>query len=309
MELKKISLSEIIVNKNDNVRENYGDLEKLQNSMSEMKENLVPILVVPEKGKYKLVYGYRRFECAKNLGWDEIKCIVQKEDNPDIRFLMMYHENIGREDLKWHEESKALALKRKIDGKLKKEKEFVSDEGKERGISSRAIEKILQGAKIIKEYPSLKNESSRNHAIEKYSKIKKLEDDIKEKIKKEEISIDEALKQDFKKEKKRKIDKNKALVDELKKDSEHYEKESKEAKEKLKEYKKDIFESVKKSIKEERIEKGIWLEEEVEAMIDAAVTCESFGNKDEMDDKECKECKKTDVYNKCQFWYERKNKS
>jgi len=307
--IEYIKLSKIIIDEKDNIREDYGDLTKLQKSMEEAGENIVPILVAPEKKKYKLVYGYRRFKCAKNLNWAEIKCIVKEEDDPNVRFLLMYYENDSRENLKWHEESKALKLKREIDGRLKKEKEFVNDEGEERGVSPRTVERILEGAKIIDEYPALKNEPTRGHAKEKYIRIKDLDDKTREKIKNEEISIDEALNRKVKKEKRETLDKNKALVEEFKKDSKYYETEYNKIKEEFKEYKNNIFESVKKSLKDQRIEKGIWLEKEVKSMIDAAVTCECFGEKDGMDEDECKKCENTDIFDKCQFWYERNKNS
>ena len=55
-QIEYIELSKIIVNKEDNIREDYGDLSKLQKSMGDTSINIVSILVSPKKNKYKLIY-------------------------------------------------------------------------------------------------------------------------------------------------------------------------------------------------------------------------------------------------------------
>jgi len=48
---------------------------------------LEPLVVMPQNGKYVVLSGARRLECAKELGYDKVPCIITVVDNPILAVI------------------------------------------------------------------------------------------------------------------------------------------------------------------------------------------------------------------------------
>lgn len=298
MIFKKIKLDEIDCNDKANIRKDYGKLDELVASLKQAGENVAPIGVLLEKNKYQLIYGFRRCKALKEANILDANCNVYENIDDVKKFQLMYAENLGRKDLNWSEEAFALTQKIELEKGAKGIEEIIKDVAIKEGKSTRSIRRILEAANIVKEIEILKGERTRSAALSKYKLLKKLTSDTLEKVKNGELSIKKAIKSIKIDTIKKKIDSNTFVIDELKGEIENY-------KERLD----NIHEEVIKIPKAKRIEKGLWVEKEVDLLIEAAKTCEAFGVKD-IEPKICKECEKNSpkIKERCDFWHERKTK-
>jgi ParB family chromosome partitioning protein len=98
-----------------NVRKSVGDLTELKLSIQE-KGILQPILVRPQKNKYEVVVGSRRFEAAKSLGLKMIPAIIRPLNDAEALSLSLV-ENIQRNDLELEEEAEGILKLMKLDPK------------------------------------------------------------------------------------------------------------------------------------------------------------------------------------------------
>lgn len=110
-EIVEIPLEEIVVPEWRIRREVVKD-----RSFEELKEDmrvnglLQPIEVAPlQSGMYELVFGFRRYEAARELGWKTIKAVVRPRDYLE-RQLAEVSENIHR--LPYNSRERALAIAR-----------------------------------------------------------------------------------------------------------------------------------------------------------------------------------------------------
>jgi len=104
MEVKKIKLSKIHIEKSMRAGIREEKLVDLVNSMNQVGL-LAPILVEEvEGGKYNLIAGSRRVMAAKALGWREIPAVVRKRKK-EGGWEEMWHENFCREDVTAVEEA------------------------------------------------------------------------------------------------------------------------------------------------------------------------------------------------------------
>jgi ParB family chromosome partitioning protein len=98
-----------------NVRKSVGDLTELKLSIQE-KGILQPILVRPQKNKYEVIVGSRRFEAAKSLGLKMIPAIIRPLNDAEALSLSLV-ENIQRNDLELEEEAEGILKLMKLDPK------------------------------------------------------------------------------------------------------------------------------------------------------------------------------------------------
>jgi ParB family chromosome partitioning protein len=98
-----------------NVRRSVGDLTELKLSIQE-KGILQPILVRPQKNKYEVIVGSRRFEAAKALGLKMIPAIIRPLNDAEAISLSLV-ENIQRNDLELEEEAEGILKLMKLDPK------------------------------------------------------------------------------------------------------------------------------------------------------------------------------------------------
>jgi ParB/RepB/Spo0J family partition protein len=109
LETHKLSVGEM------NVRKSVGDLTELKLSIQE-KGILQPILVRPQKNKYEVIVGSRRFEAAKALGLKMIPAIIRPLSDAEALSLSLV-ENIQRNDLELEEEAEGILKLMKLDPK------------------------------------------------------------------------------------------------------------------------------------------------------------------------------------------------
>ena len=98
-----------------NVRRSVGDLTELKLSIQE-KGILQPILVRPQKNKYEVIVGSRRFEAAKALGLKIVPAIIRPLNDAEAISLSLV-ENIQRNDLELEEEAEGILKLMKLDPK------------------------------------------------------------------------------------------------------------------------------------------------------------------------------------------------
>src|SRR5574337_451319 len=80
-----------------------GPLEELVESMAK-RGLLQPIGAKPVNGRWEVVWGDRRTQAARELGWEKIKAVVVLGDERRL-FLDRAHENLVRADLSPIEEA------------------------------------------------------------------------------------------------------------------------------------------------------------------------------------------------------------
>jgi ParB family chromosome partitioning protein len=287
MKLETILLEKIDIIPSFNIRSEFGEEETkdLEESIKITDGNIQPILVCQKDDRYQLISGERRFKALKQTGHTHASCIVYDQTTSDLqKTQLMYNENLGRKNLTWREEVKA----------VKKLKTLGFDISLETIINQKKISKskawdLLEALKAVEEFSDLINEKTRSICLQKYKQIKKLEKEKQEGVKERKITIKEALSSD-KLVRKKNIES--MVIEELKIEVKDY-------KEKLN----DIYGLVKKLDKIERLSNGIWLTDEIKQLIEASRTCETFGKMDDKDN-ECILCHKEtpDIYAKCEFY-------
>jgi len=91
----KLSIEEILVDPQDRVRLDPGDLESLSASISEV--GLLNPVVVDENNR--LVAGYRRLSACRSLGWDRVEVRVIAFSGDELKMLEAEAaENLFRKD-------------------------------------------------------------------------------------------------------------------------------------------------------------------------------------------------------------------
>ena len=85
-------------------RTSIGDIDSLKESINRLGL-LQPIGITKDN---VLVYGFRRLQAVKALGWKEIPYVLV-ELNQDLQSLAELEENLKRKDMTWQEEVKAKA--------------------------------------------------------------------------------------------------------------------------------------------------------------------------------------------------------
>ncbi len=98
MEVKMIDLDKIEQNENTRVKYKVNDLADLMSSMK--TDGLLQPVGVRElpSGKYDAVFGNRRIEAARKLGWIEIPCNIMGADTDTDRDVLNLVENIKRQN-------------------------------------------------------------------------------------------------------------------------------------------------------------------------------------------------------------------
>ena len=98
-----------------NVRKSVGDLTELKLSIQE-KGIVEPLLVRPQKNKYEIIVGSRRFEAAKALGLRKVPAMIRPLTDADALSISLV-ENIQRNDLELEEEAEGILKLMKLDPK------------------------------------------------------------------------------------------------------------------------------------------------------------------------------------------------
>jgi ParB/RepB/Spo0J family partition protein len=286
MKLEKISVDLIDVLQGFNVRSDFGDANEidLEESIKITNGNIQPILVCKNTSRYDLISGERRLRALKNAGYSEATCIVYDNLTELEKVQLMFNENLGRKSITWRDEVKALKKLKNLGFDITVEK--ISQHRK---MSINTAWNLFEALEAIEEFPELINEKTRKLCIEKYRKIKRLEKEAQDAVKERKISIKEAI---TTKDLIRQKNIESMVIEELKEEINHY-------KEKLK----NIYDVIKQLDKIERLNNGVWLKNEIKALVEAARSCEKFGLFEETN-KECNECRKENpnIFAKCEFF-------
>jgi ParB/RepB/Spo0J family partition protein len=168
MKLIRLPIEEITINE-DRQRKNLGDDKKqakvnFEDLMTSIKAVglLQPIGVSMSN---ELIYGFRRLNAAKKLGWTHIDVVVDpdRELSDFDKELMELDENIQRFDLSWHERAEAIArvnnLRQKQDPNWTQRKTAES-----LGIKQSQVSEAEQMTKLFNLFPELKQAKSLNAA-------------------------------------------------------------------------------------------------------------------------------------------------
>lgn len=103
----KINISQITTATNQ-VRtvQNEDDMTELISSIKQ-QGLLSPIKVRPQGDSYQVVFGHRRLEACKRLGWSEIECVIEGIDDQRAEAQALI-ENLIRSDMTDHDTAKAI---------------------------------------------------------------------------------------------------------------------------------------------------------------------------------------------------------
>ncbi|KKN19967.1 hypothetical protein LCGC14_0940190 [marine sediment metagenome] len=174
----KLKLADIKVGKR--VREEYGDITGLAQSIQ--KYGLLhPIVVNKDNGgEWELVAGERRFKAHLYLGLEEIEVNELKNLSEMERAEIELEENIKRKAFTWQEEVQAKLLldsiKKSIYGTATKGHKSdgwgVKDTATSLGESMGQVSMDIQLAKGLGMYPQLKDEKTKTAAFKKMKRLK-----------------------------------------------------------------------------------------------------------------------------------------
>lgn len=288
MKLEKISLDKIDLIPSFNVRLEFGQSESkdLQESIKNTDGNIQPILVCKKGDRFELLSGERRYRALKEAGYTEALCIIYDDLSDLQKTQLMYNENLGRKNLSWKEEVRAVKKLKTLGFDIS-----AAVIARQKGISEATAWDLLKALEAVEEFPDLIEEKSKKDCLKRFEQLKKLEREKQDSIKERKITIKQALTTA------RMINKKNLelmVVSELKEEVIHY-------KEKLK----NIYKYIRKLDKLERLKNGVWLSNELKQLIEAARSCETFGQLD-LSDPECKQCNKqtSEIYYKCEFYHD-----
>jgi len=135
----KINISEIKASQKPIRTEQ--DEDKLNELAQSIKEQglIVPIKVRPDNGGYEVVYGHRRLEACKRVGFDEIESIIEGVDDTNALTQSLI-ENVVREDMSDYEIGIALKKEKETRGETNEQV------GKRYGFSDDLVRRYLKFA-------------------------------------------------------------------------------------------------------------------------------------------------------------------
>jgi ParB/RepB/Spo0J family partition protein len=273
MKLEKIDIKKIIVSPGFNVREDFGEKEMidLQESLKSTQGNIQPLIVCKcnDGQNYELVSGERRLRALKEINVHETSCIVYDNLTELEKTKLMLHENLGRKNLTWKEEVKALKRLKELGETI-----TVRNVASQHSIHEKKAWRLITALKAVEEFPELENEKTRKDVLTKFKKLKRLPESKQESIKSEHIGVDSTLNEE---KIIAKIDSNSMVIDELKVDIEYY--------------KSNPCAVAKNLNQKQRFEQGLMIKEDIQELVKAARICETFGMFLETDSV-CMQCKK-----------------
>lgn len=182
-----INISDVKVK--DRFRSDLGDLDSLKESINRIGL-LQPIGITKDN---ILVYGHRRLEAAKSLGWNDIPYVLIELDDYKKK-LAELEENLKRKDMTWQEEVRAKAELHKLFQKLYGQPKAgyrsdlkipISDSEKGWGLKNTAeflgesiglVSQDIKLAKALEDHQQLWEETNKSRALLQLKKIEHPED-------------------------------------------------------------------------------------------------------------------------------------
>ncbi|MBT9164980.1 MAG: Chromosome-partitioning protein Spo0J [candidate division WS2 bacterium] len=174
-------------------RREHGDISDLKESIKRLGL-LHPLVVTPE---YSLVAGRRRYQALVELGIKDAPVYIVNPKDGYIRFLMALDENLKRKDMSWQEvalaeleekriyeecypqskkgQAQALAMhiKEGHNVSVKNTLTYTAAKSKALGVSEEKIQKELQLARAIEQYPRIQKAKTKREAFAILSNLKK----------------------------------------------------------------------------------------------------------------------------------------
>lgn len=181
--LQNIPLKSILIE--DRIREDFGDLQSLINSIKESGVIQPLAVMLVESDKYKLLAGERRFRACQELGYTEVPVNIMKNDMTfKEQKIIELSENLYRKDFTWQEE---ITLKKRIfEAKkdlAKEQRQFVSQGtiAQSVGDSPQNFGRDIKLAEAIQSIPEIAQAKNKHEAM-------KVMDSLMEKLILDELS-------------------------------------------------------------------------------------------------------------------------
>jgi ParB family chromosome partitioning protein len=170
------------------IRSGSADIQTLRESIKRIGL-LQPIGITKDR---VLVYGFRRLEAAKSLGWEEIPYVLVELDKFNQKVAEL-EENLKRKDLTWQEEAKAKAEIHKLyqelyglpkAGHRSDLKGPLSESERGWGLKKTAellnesiglTSQDIKLAEALEEYPQLRREANKSKALRILERIRRPE--------------------------------------------------------------------------------------------------------------------------------------
>jgi ParB family chromosome partitioning protein len=145
--LENIEVSKIRPNEaNPRLHFPEEEIERLTQSIA--KEGiLVPVVVFPDDGNFRLVDGERRFRCALDLGLETIPAVITDPPDPRENLIRMFNIHMVREP--WRDMPTAWALEKLIDETGVTSDRELSDVT---GLSTEVIKRLRHALELPEDY-------------------------------------------------------------------------------------------------------------------------------------------------------------
>jgi len=145
--LENIEVSKIKPNE-ANPRLHFPEEEIERLSQSIAKEGiLVPVVVYPENGYFRLIDGERRFRCALDLGLERVPAVITEAPDPRSNLVRMFNIHMVREP--WKDMPTAWALEKLIEETGVTSDRELSDIT---GLSTEIIKRLRHALELPDEY-------------------------------------------------------------------------------------------------------------------------------------------------------------
>ena len=163
------------------------DADKKQEMIESIKINgiMQPLIVRPiEEGKYQILAGHNRRNCAKEIGLIELPCIIKENLTDDEAKIYLIDTNLcTRDNISPMERAKAYRMK--------------YDTYKKRNIKTLMIEEIKKDNYGMARAAMMKEEKTSNGTIQRYLRLTYLIPELQEAIDNDKIKINTGEKLSF----------------------------------------------------------------------------------------------------------------
>ena len=163
------------------------DADKKQEMIESIKINgiMQPLIVRPiEEGKYQILAGHNRRNCAKEIGLTELPCIIKENLTDDEAKIYLIDTNLcTRDNISPMERARAYRIK--------------YDTYKKRNIKTSVLEEVRKDNYGMARSMMIKEEKSSNGTIQRYLRLTYLIPELQEAIDNDKIKINTGEKLSF----------------------------------------------------------------------------------------------------------------
>jgi len=106
----EVPVSDIVAAENSRQIYEPREMEELMVSMKQTGLlQPIGVMPLPKAGKYKLIFGFRRFSAATKLGWKVIDCVLVTAKNDEDALIKNSIENVQRANVSFPEQGRIFA--------------------------------------------------------------------------------------------------------------------------------------------------------------------------------------------------------